>query len=441
MRPILLYLYCFLVTSTAVLAEEIRFIPPAPDTRSFVKADLQDVLRSSSLVCPTRELTVSINGPTVTIDVKGTAICPPIGGRGAPVADIGVLAPGLYDVVVNVNELFGPVKHVSQKLIVRDVEPFLLSRVAGPISGGGHVVIVPNQHLFDFDLNHLPTVSFDGVPGLTTHGNSPFDVIPPPHAPGTVDVTVGPLTDGTLLVAKSAFTYFDPTAPPDPLLHEPLLFPLSYSGGGAFGSQWTTENVLIPKGPVLFKDALPCDGCGAELGANAVTLTNDSLGTGKLLYAIRSSPTFAGTDTFGGRQPTWKASSRIRETARNRTAAGTEVPVVREESLRCCSSLELVNVPAPKNARATIRVYALGDAPVVAYVVVMGHDPLPRQFTLTRSGPDQPLYGAIDITSDLNAPERAPGGSVDVQCLSGDSCWAMLTITDNDTQQVTVITP
>lgn len=114
--------------------------------------------------------------------------------------------------------------------------------------------------------------------------------------------------------------------------------------------------------------------------------------------------------------------------------------MVREESFRCCS-VELVNVPSPKNARATVRVYVLGDAPAVADVLVMGHDPLPRRINLTRVGPDQPLYGALDITSDLNAQERPPGGSVDVSCPAGVRCWAMLTITDDDTQQVTLITP
>ena len=121
-------------------------------------------------------------------------------------------------------------------LVVRDADaPFTVSPVGAPSTGGQPVQIFVEPWL------QLPlSVYFDTTPvNFQTIGDSVV-FTPPPHPPGTVDVTL--LYDPTHTVtAKAAFTYFDPAAPPDPFVFEPVLFPVAYNGPGLFGSSWKTE--------------------------------------------------------------------------------------------------------------------------------------------------------------------------------------------------------
>src|SRR5205823_3285303 len=133
------------------------------------------------------------------------------------------------------------------------------------------------------------------------------------------------------VTSKAALIYYDASAA-DPAVFEPILFPLSFEGPGAFGSQWTTESFLYANGAgAFFRDTLPCSGCSTSFTIGTKQLINDGNPWGHVLYAMRGT---AGSLVM---------ASRIRDTSRQSQTAGTEVPVVRESDFR--AQLRFLNTP------------------------------------------------------------------------------------------------
>src|SRR4051812_11444778 len=138
------------------------------------------------------------------------------------------------------------------------------------------------------------------------------------------------------------------TEPPSPAvdIFEPILFPVSFQGPGALGSQWMTENFFSSESPAFFRDRIPC--CGPIISSSLQMLNNTSP-WGLVLYAIR------------GTSDSLHFASRIRDTSRQAQSAGTEVPVVRERDFR--SGLTFMNVPVDARYRVTLRLWSIGDGP------------------------------------------------------------------------------
>jgi hypothetical protein len=217
--------------------------------------------------------------------------------------------------------------------------------------------------------------------------------------------------DNSTETMKAAITYYDPAAPPDLALFEPILFPIAYNGGGAFGSQWATENALDPK-TGLFRSAVDLDASRPE---------------GVLLWALRGTPGDA------------DAQSRIRETTRN--DMGVEVPVVHERDFRRPRGdfggrgLRILRIPNRANARYTMRIYALGDPGRMT----LDSD---TKIAMSKTNTDGLWFTAIDV-ADLIARFKTSPASLTVRAdITHDvPYWAMVSITDNTTQQVTIVSP
>ena len=138
---------------------------------------------------------------------------------------------------------------------------------------------------------------------------------------------------------------------------------------------------------------------------------------------------------------------RIVDLSRSATAAGTEIPVVRDRDLYT-STIHLLNVPSDSRFRLALRVFEM-NLDRAQFAV--------RIFDQTTNG----LLAARMVTTSLNVP---PGGftpafaeitdilsgiaappskiRIEIEPLTaGGSSWAYVSITNNESQQITLVTP
>ena len=157
---------------------------------------------------------------------------------------------------------------------------------------------------------------------------------------------------------------------------------------------------------------------------------------------------------------------RVRDLTRQAQTWGTEIPVVREQDYRT-SRFDLVDIPVTNGFRELLRVYdldpSLGKAQVRVQLFGTLHrltpftsslQPAPqdmllldaaRDFAYTTSGGGVLTYPGYVELGDLG--QYAQGGTfdsvrVEIQPLTaGHRYWAMVSVTNNDSQHVTMITP
>jgi len=412
-------------------ADTINFDPPNATVNHSVDAIVSG-LWNSGCVLPAKSVAVSGSIITLTIDanlppgVGCTAAVTPY----AAVFHLGILPAGSYTVIV-VSETAGVVtERTRAALIVRDAETVHLAPYAVPVTGGRIEFTSP-----PYPRDNRVTIDGVTVPeGFISDAPPLFDA--PPHAPGAVDVIVN--TASGTLTAKAAVIYYD-LASTDPAIFEPILFPVSFQGPGALGSQWVTENFIASDTPAFFRDRPAC--CSSVI-AGSVQLLNDANPWGRVLYAIRGT-----TDSL-------TLASRIRDTSRQAQTAGTEVPVVRERDFR--SRLRFINIPVDARYRVMLRLWAIGDGPfgnnppfIAAVPVSLLSTEVPfLPISMTKIPGTAMSFGSIDVTSLLtrtpanpNTLQVYPSGYSDAVPLAFPRIWGMLSITNNDTQQVTIISP
>jgi hypothetical protein len=398
--------FALLLAASAAFAESITFVPPNPTPSTSIDA----VVRGSTSGCPARLIDVATSGSTITLRL--TYDFPPDSGCTAAILPftltfhLGMLPAGSYTVIARHEGTTIPTREIARTtLIVRDAEALLIRPYAVPTTGG-------KVAIYFFPGG---TVTLDGVsvPATTTpEGLLVFDA--PPHAAGAVDVTV--TTPTATRTAKAGLIYFEPGTTPAAVF-EPILFPVAFEGPGAFGSQWTTENYVSGPGTAFFRDEPP-------FAPGPRRLVNDNQSWGRVLYAMRGTI----DNTF--------FASRARDLSRQAQSAGVEIPVVRERDFRL-TPVELLNVPNDARFRAMIRIWTMEDTGSVGLQIGTA-----SQFVPTTRIPSAAIsFASADITSMLRA---APAGSsVRVYGINGSSpppyVFAMITITNNETQEVTVI--
>jgi hypothetical protein len=426
----LVFSLLFLVSAAS--ADTIAFDPPGVTVNHSVDAIVSG-LWNDGCVLPAKSVVVSGSTITLTLDAN----LPPDVGCTAAVTPyaalfhLGILPVGSYTVIA-VSERAGVVtERARATLIVRDSETVLLWPYAVPVTGG-------RIGILNLGVVQGNTVTIDGVTvgvGGPTDGPPSFDA--PPHAPGAVDVVVD--LGSHTVTSKAALIYYDP-ASTDPAIFEPILFPVSFQGPGALGSQWVTEN-FITWIPGFFRDGLPC--CLSFIPGNSAQLRNNGNAWGHVLYALRGT-----TDSLS-------LESRIRDTSRQAQTAGIEVPVVRERDFR--SRLSFMNIPVDSRYRVMLRLWAIGDSPfgnnppfIAAVPVSLLSTEVPfLPISMTKIPGTAMSFGSIDVTSLLtrtpskpNTLQVFPSGYLsEAVALAFPRIWGMLSITNNDTQQVTIISP
>jgi len=292
-----------------------------------------------------------------------------------------------------------------------------------------------------------PQVFFDFLPATNVTLIDPYtlEVTTPPHNTGVVDVRIGSRT------LQSAFGY---ELPRERLLI-PLLLDDEEAASGAYGTRWATELWVHNSDDKPVR--LNYETCGYILGPTLMTPCGDyfSATVPANTTARLKGNSYTTIDyPFRYFNPPVEAGDNLTYDLRlydrsHPEEGGTSIPIVRERDLRH-GTASLLNVPATANLRKFLRVYATPifypSFTVSVYDMESGallaQRGLERTFPYpTDSGPPGELFSTSDIfeVPVVRAAHRLRVEIAPHQATLG--WWAMLTLTDNTTQKVTVLTP
>ncbi|HUO83732.1 MAG TPA: IPT/TIG domain-containing protein [Thermoanaerobaculia bacterium] len=328
---------------------------------------------------------------------------------------------------------------------------------SGPITGSTQVHVEVSEPEALCLLPVTPMVGFgDSEVVAEFVSERILEATTPPHSAGVVDLTA--IYCGVpKLVARNAFTFFDPATDPDPADFEKVLLPVFFFGQGMHQSEWVTEATVYNEGPEAVEFANPifegdptCPalcGCSArseiQAGERNRICSQFAQSWGLILWAPES-----GADQL-------HYSLRVRDLSRQATSAGTEIPVIHEQELRS-GTIVLLDVPADSRFRSTLRLFDVQgrDGMQVRMRIHADDEEEPRVdtiLTLRQSVvnimpdpfPTSPSYGYVgDLTATFPVLAGAAMFRVDLEPLEPlERFWAFVSITNNDTQQITVVTP
>ena len=269
-----------------------------------------------------------------------------------------------------------------------------------------------------------------------------IEAVAPPHLPTHVSITVrqndGSQTNGFL---ADAFLY---TGDPE-LAFDPILFPVFLPPvDGAFGSRFeTTARVsdLTGVGVMYGLDAT-CYTFSPTItpfdpifpGLDRELLTGCSRSTGRIFWVAKDKGRLA-------------AGLRVRDTSRNARSHGVEVPVVKRSDFTN-DRLALLGVPVDPRFRNTLRVYSLTRGEAVVVYVDVNDNGIGQVFLTPSTSLFEPAYGEFtDFPTNLAAGStmtvtlkmgRLPDGSIPP---GTPLIWGMISVTNNETQEITVVSP
>src|SRR5436190_813625 len=234
-----------------------------------------------------------------------------------------------------------------------------------------------------------------------------------------------------------------------------VLVPVFFSGPGALGSQWNTQLTILNNSdnpltsiPYLYPCPIP-EGCLGAIPPHAsIALRAVSATSTGFFYSVRADEL-----------PQTVFSLRVFDQSQATADYGTEIPVVTSSAFRE-DELQFLDVPADPNFRITLRVYALpGNAPMIRVRAfeepqsqfgspqspsvliaerVFALNPTTVPMSVTIQGPSLVINDALGIHS-TNSDKRY---RFTVQSTTpGVPIWALVTVTNNQTQRVTAIAP
>jgi len=320
-------------------------------------------------------------------------------------------------------------------------------------SGGTEVTILGSDFITDVNciLPCPTTVSFGKVTvPLKAESDTRLLVIAPAHPPGTVDLVVNVAGK---VVDPVPFTF----TPDDDDAYAAGLVPVHVDGilHGAFGAQWKTDLWMRNNGRTDVEIVpWPCAGavCTADFPQKTTLPPGRSLrnlpplqsaadgNPSRLVYVARSD---AANVSF---------SLRFADVSRASLDGGVEMPVIREHEMLGATA-QLFNVPLGSSFRVMLRLYELAYTSSRFLVKVYPQSEsdeaavhsLELAATATQEGPFRPkaAYVQFDITGLLGELKAWPETArIEVTPLTpGSNFWTFASITNNDTQIVTLVTP
>jgi len=222
----------------------------------------------------------------------------------------------------------------------------------------------------------------------------------------------------------------------------PIALEVALPGGN--GSQWKTEIWVRNAGPAAVQLYLDCN----VLCPPVMLEAGASLREPALFFGLDGQPPAAYLLTPTGQSNGLQVSLRIRDLSRQAQTWGTELPVVRASELRS-ERFGLLDVPLDTRFRQTLRIYSM--TPAESQVTVTFFDLPPtgvgqplatRVMSVTAAGEFFPGYAQIlDFTSSI--PELLGKERLYIEIVPDKSTpiWAFVSVTNNETQHVTTITP
>ena len=416
----------------------LPIFPPGPTS------DDEVTLRVSES-CTVFGHTVTRNGFEIDVRMRYSTPCPSPPIEFAHEVPLGELPPGRYRVTVTPENYQTDTRTTS--FYVRNAEPvpFTLRPWLVPASDpqGAIVRVVPSLSSVDFALccSSLRVEVGERVYEWTELARANFGFVPPPRPAGPVDVR-GRWLDETFTI-PAGLVYFDPGAPFDPSLFERVLFPVFFKSDGAHGSRWRSEAVISnPNSWPVYNlnalDPLVCTGpCVDRLAPKSRTeVSGQGFPQGVALLVPR------------GEADDLAFSLRIRDISRDEESYGVEVPVVRERDMVRNDDVRLLDVPLDPRFRTKVRIYAFPDpAPdgsslnaLYTAVHVQRQTPEAKSYPMASGCPrcaHIPYYREVDLAPGA-AGERA---DVYIRASEGALVWAFASVTNNTTQQVTIVAP
>lgn len=277
----------------------------------------------------------------------------------------------------------------------------------------------------------------DALGAIAVQTATEIVALAPAHGAGTVDLTVN-LAGKKKIVLPAAFTYEDDAS------IERILLPIVTGGTtvpGALGSVWKAEVTIHNASSDVVSASVPiCIGlfpCSPPVSVAPGSTVNPTI------FAADFGP---GAFVFVPRRSTEKVdvTLRIQDVSRQSQTWGTSLPVVRSTAFK--PLVRLAGVPTDPRFRLTLRIYGYrGDRGPVrvrmfdpAAIAPIADVPL----TLRAGNADRPSYLQLDPIS-LSAVAAPPVVRIEVSSDvdSPRPIWAFVSVTNNETQHVTVIAP
>jgi hypothetical protein len=228
--------------------------------------------------------------------------------------------------------------------------------------------------------------------------------------------------DGLILSAANSLLVYDLATGSAKDAYERVLIPIFYNGAGAHATKWESSlRVGGPPGTVYDDSITEPDDSQVALGDPA------RIGQRPGGFFLHLLP-----------QARAEFGLFFRETTRG--TPQTSIPVVRERDFRH-DGARLLGVSFEGDRRVTLRLYAVDrDIDTFSVGVSASDRFLDGNVVPSPGADDEPAFASIDLT----AWPRHPAGLADVSIATspeGRRFWAMITVTDNNTQFTTVITP
>ena len=240
----------------------------------------------------------------------------------------------------------------------------------------------------------------------------------------------------------------------------PVLIPVFYGGPGAFGSQWNTQLTVLNNSdapvtsiPYFYFCPIP-EGCMSPFPAHASVAL---LASGPNCLGCFQLSTGYFQTVRSDELPRAIFTLRIFDESQSTLDYGTQIPAVPATSFRE-TEFVFLDVPADSHFRTTLRIYALPNSlPTVR--VRSYREPAPgfgapqaasiliseQMVRLDPAPPSGFLRGPSAVVSDpLPAISSSDGSRYRVSVQSstpGQPIWALLTVTNNQTQRVSAVLP
>lgn len=226
----------------------------------------------------------------------------------------------------------------------------------------------------------------------------------------------------------------------------PLLIPIHVQPtAGARGSLWVSELVVHNAHAFPMSLALYHNGCSELVVPTGSTTT--------LLDSFRAGPGDCPGFLLGVYDRSLNFGLRVRDVSRSDKSFGVELPAVYINNLVPSIRLQLLNVPVEKEYRYNLRLYSMSITEFSFRVRVLteGKDELVADTNISLAacgkdvGRDDLGYAELNPLPDnllaAHQGERVRIELVPTPAGFANWTWALLTITNNDTQEVTVVTP
>ncbi len=209
---------------------------------------------------------------------------------------------------------------------------------------------------------------------------------------------------------------------------------------GAFDTDWRTTVWVHNSSDIdaVINCPSDLDQCSKIKAHSTIELQNPWTSTpGPFFLRIRAGIITPGPSADG----VW-VEMRTADVGTSARSAGTEIPLARPSDFRA-GTLILPHVPVNNHSRLRLRVYGSsnGSATIRGIGSTSGQ-PLVAS-TLTLAGNDGNLAGARfpSYAEQLLSTPIGADDSMRIEITSTSSIWAFITVTDNDSQQFTVIAP